>query len=108
VQKVVQSPYPIVVEFKDGLEIFTAGGKSSATDESPSLYYGHGTFQFIPEPEPEYTWQWLFFSKFGGEYYTSLPLKSEKDFIKMCGYTPEWYQRVEESKREVCQHSKRD
>jgi hypothetical protein len=87
----------ISVDFLEKQEHFTIDGKVSKSDESPSLYHGHGTFQFIPEPE--YTWQWVFLSKFGGEYYTSLPLKSEEDFFKRLGYKPKWYQRIEESKK---------
>jgi hypothetical protein len=98
VQQVVKSPYPIVVEFKDRLEIFTAGGKSSATDEAPSLYHGHGTFQFIPEPE--YTWLWVYKTP-AENYLTSSRYKSEAEFIKYREYTPEWYQRIEESKRKL-------
>jgi hypothetical protein len=90
--------FPVGVWFDNGVyNSFTTDGRYFTDDKFPSIYHGHGTFQFIPEPE--YTWQWLFFSKYDDEYYTSLRFKSEQEFLEDTGYTPKWYQRIEDSKK---------
>jgi hypothetical protein len=90
------------VKFDGKISGFRYNGKYLADDENPSLFHGHGTFQFIPEPEPEYTWQWLYFCNVVKRYWASHSFyKSEEDFIRTLSYTPKWYQRIEESKKEI-------
>lgn len=99
--------YPVRVEFKDGqTRPFTTDGKYFRSDNAPSLYHGHGTYEikFTPEPEPVFEWQWLKVSTGGKSWYeTTAYYKNEevaKDSVEMSGY---WkvLNRIEESKREV-------
>jgi hypothetical protein len=97
VDSFISKPFPIRVRFNNGVyNSFTTDGRYFTDDKFPSIYHGHGTFQFIPEPE--YTWQWLYKNAEFGIYHTSRAHKSEAEFIKSRRYTPKWYQRIEESK----------
>jgi hypothetical protein len=88
----------VTVKFSEKHQHFRSDGRYFTDDKFPSIYHGHGTFQFIPYPEPEYTWQWLYLNMSTNMYETSSRHKSEADFIVCRGYAPEWYERIERSK----------
>lgn len=97
--------YPVRVEFKDGqTRPFTTDGKYFRSDNAPSLYHGHGTFEikFTPEPEPKFEWQWKIRNVHTGRLHYTDFNQSEEQMREI--WEPEHYEivdRDESTKREV-------